>query len=115
MAGGRGGRFCIRSHASGANTERTNTTVSAYVQPIAEGYLESLERGLAGRGHRGQLYIMQLESAGVQSPLPATKAIPITVESGPASGLRERPNLAASSASPTSWRSISAVRPPNAR
>ena len=66
--------------------ERTNTTVlSAYVQPIAESYLESLERGLAGRGDRGQLYIMQ-SNCGVDS-LAATKAIPITmVESGPASG-----------------------------
>ena len=66
--------------------ERTNTTVlSAYVQPIAESYLESLERGLAGRGNRGQLYIMQ-SNCGVDS-LAATKAIPITmVESGPASG-----------------------------
>jgi N-methylhydantoinase A len=66
--------------------ERTNTTVlSAYVQPIAESYLERLERGLAAHGNRGQLYIMQ-SNCGVDS-LAATKAIPITmVESGPASG-----------------------------
>jgi N-methylhydantoinase A len=66
--------------------ERTNTTVlSAYVQPIAESYLDRLERGLRANGNRGQLYIMQ-SNCGVDS-LAATKAIPITmVESGPASG-----------------------------
>jgi N-methylhydantoinase A len=66
--------------------ERTNTTVlSAYVQPIAEGYLSRLERGLRARGYTGQMYIMQ-SNCGVDS-LAATKAIPITmVESGPASG-----------------------------
>jgi N-methylhydantoinase A len=66
--------------------ERTNTTVlSAYVQPIAESYLDRLERGLKASGARGQLYIMQ-SNCGVDS-LAATKAIPITmVESGPASG-----------------------------
>jgi N-methylhydantoinase A len=66
--------------------ERTNTTVlSAYVQPIAESYLDRLERSLAAGGARGQLYIMQ-SNCGVDS-LAATKAIPITmVESGPASG-----------------------------
>ena len=66
--------------------ERTNTTVlSAYVQPIAESYLDRLERGLRANGNRGQLYIMQ-SNCGVDS-LAATKAIPITmVESG--TGLR---------------------------
>jgi N-methylhydantoinase A len=66
--------------------ERTNTTVlSAYVQPIAESYLDRLERGLKANGNRGQLYIMQ-SNCGVDS-LASTKAIPITmVESGPASG-----------------------------
>jgi N-methylhydantoinase A len=66
--------------------ERTNTTVlSAYVQPIAESYLERLERGLDAHGNRAPIYIMQ-SNCGVDS-LAATKAIPITmVESGPASG-----------------------------
>jgi N-methylhydantoinase A len=66
--------------------ERTNTTVlSAYVQPIAESYLERLERGLSAHGNRAPIYIMQ-SNCGVDS-LAATKAIPITmVESGPASG-----------------------------
>jgi N-methylhydantoinase A len=67
--------------------ERTNTTVlSAYVQPIAERYLDRLEHSLTGRGFAGQIYIMQ-SNCGVDS-LAATKAIPITmVESGPASGM----------------------------
>jgi N-methylhydantoinase A len=66
--------------------ERTNTTVlSAYVQPIAESYLDRLERGLGVQGNRAPVYIMQ-SNCGVDS-LAATKAIPITmVESGPASG-----------------------------
>jgi N-methylhydantoinase A len=66
--------------------ERTNTTVlSAYVQPIAESYLERLQRGLDAHGNRAPIYIMQ-SNCGVDS-LAATKAIPITmVESGPASG-----------------------------
>ncbi|WP_417583332.1 hydantoinase/oxoprolinase family protein [Pelagibacterium sp.] len=66
--------------------ERTNTTIlSAYVQPKAQRYLEKLETGLADKGYRGQLFIMQ-SNCGVDS-LEATKAVPITmVESGPASG-----------------------------
>ncbi len=56
--------------------ERTNTTVlSAYVQPIAESYLERLERGLMAHGNRAPIYIMQ-SNCGVDS-LAATKAIPI--------------------------------------
>jgi N-methylhydantoinase A len=84
--------------------ERTNTTVlSAYVQPIAESYLERLERSLNMQGNRAPIYIMQ-SNCGVDS-LAATKAIPITmVESGPASGfwaaaelgrLIEEPNVLA--------------------
>ncbi len=67
--------------------ERTNTTVlSAYVQPIAERYLDRLEHSLGARGFGGQIYIMQ-SNCGVDS-LAATKTIPITmVESGPASGV----------------------------
>ena len=66
--------------------ERTNTTVlSAYVQPIAERYLERLADGLRKRGFAGAPYIMQ-SNCGVES-LEAVSKIPITmVESGPASG-----------------------------
>ncbi len=66
--------------------ERTSTTVlSAYVQPIAERYLERLEKGLTSRGYKGSLYIMQ-SNCGVDA-LESIKQTPITmVESGPASG-----------------------------
>ena len=67
--------------------ERTNTTVlSAYVHPIAETYIESLERKLADGGFGEQPYMMQ--SNGGISTVKAAKANPITmVESGPASGI----------------------------
>lgn len=66
--------------------ERSNTTIlSAYVQPIAERYLNGLKRGLESRGFRGQLYVMQ-SNCGVDS-VEHTSAVPIAmVESGPASG-----------------------------
>ncbi len=47
--------------------ERTNTAVlSAYVQPIAERYLNRLAERVDGRGFAGQLYIMQ-SNCGVDS------------------------------------------------
>ncbi|MEL6521394.1 MAG: hydantoinase/oxoprolinase family protein [Pseudomonadota bacterium] len=66
--------------------ERSNTAVlSAYVQPVAAGYLRQLDEGLKSRGLSKSPYIMQ-SNCGVDS-LAATSAIPITmVESGPASG-----------------------------
>ncbi len=66
--------------------ERTSTTVlSAYIQPVAEHYLERLVDRLDHGGFGGQLYIMQ-SNCGVDS-VAKTKEIPITmVESGPSSG-----------------------------
>jgi N-methylhydantoinase A len=66
--------------------ERTSTTVlSAYVQPVAEGYLSRLSSSTRGGGFGGPLYIMQ-SNCGVDS-IEKTSEIPITmVESGPASG-----------------------------
>jgi N-methylhydantoinase A len=66
--------------------ERTSTTVlSAYVQPVAEGYLSRLAGSARGGGFAGPLYIMQ-SNCGVDS-IEKTSEIPITmVESGPASG-----------------------------
>ena len=47
--------------------ERTSTAVlSAYVQPVAERYLQRLDAGLAERGFGGGLYIMQ-SNCGVDS------------------------------------------------
>lgn len=66
--------------------ERTNTAVlSAYVQPVAERYLQRLDQGVRDKGFDGSLYVMQ-SNCGVDS-LEAVSRIPITmVESGPASG-----------------------------
>lgn len=66
--------------------ERTSTTVlSAYVQPVAERYLERLAAGVSEAGFRGQFYVMH-SNCGVDS-VERTKAVPITmIESGPASG-----------------------------
>ncbi|MCY4542676.1 MAG: hydantoinase/oxoprolinase family protein [Rhodobacteraceae bacterium] len=67
--------------------ERSNTTVlSAYVQPVAENYLQRLNDKLTASGFRGSPYVMQ-SNCGVDS-LSATARTPITmVESGPASGI----------------------------
>ena len=67
--------------------ERTSTTVlSAYVQPVAQAYLERLDSGLAERGFAGSLYVMQ-SNCGVDS-VASVSRVPITmVESGPASGV----------------------------
>jgi N-methylhydantoinase A len=67
--------------------ERTSTTVlSAYVQPIAERYLDRLAGAVRSGGFGGQLYVMQ-SNCGVDS-VERTQEIPITmVESGPASGV----------------------------
>ena len=67
--------------------ERTNTAVlSAYVQPVAERYLQRLSQRLKTADFDGALYVMQ-SNCGVDS-LDAVSRIPITmVESGPASGV----------------------------
>ena len=67
--------------------ERTNTTVlSAYIQPIAERYLDCLSEKLIEQAFAGSMYVMQ--SNGGIDTLDAVKAKPITmVESGPASGM----------------------------
>ena len=67
--------------------ERTNTTVlAAYVHPIANRYIESLEGKLAAGGFTEKPFMMQ--SNGGIATAKAAKANPITmVESGPASGI----------------------------
>lgn len=67
--------------------ERTNTTVlSAYVQPLAARYLDSLDHKLRGAGLPMTPFIMQ--SNGGIDTVEAAKIKPITlVESGPASGV----------------------------
>jgi N-methylhydantoinase A len=67
--------------------ERTNTAVlSAYVQPIAHRYLDSLTGCLTAAGMKCTPYIMQ-SNCGVDTVKNA-RQIPITmIESGPASGV----------------------------
>ena len=67
--------------------ERTSTTVlSAYVQRVAERYLQRLDGGLKARGFAGSFYVMQ-SNCGVGS-VESVARTPITmVESGPASGV----------------------------
>jgi N-methylhydantoinase A len=67
--------------------ERTNTAVlSAYVQPIAHRYLDSLTGCLTEAGMQCTPYIMQ-SNCGVDT-VKSARQIPITmIESGPASGV----------------------------
>jgi N-methylhydantoinase A len=67
--------------------ERTSTVVlSAYVQPVAERYLDSLTSVLYDAGMRCTPHIMQ-SNCGVDT-VQSARQIPITmVESGPASGI----------------------------
>ncbi len=67
--------------------ERTSTTVlSAYVHPVAEAYLDNLDRELSERGFQHRPYIMQ--SNGGITTINAAKANPVSIiESGPASGM----------------------------
>ncbi len=67
--------------------ERTNTAVlSAYVQPVAEGYLQRLNSKLQDHGFAGNPYVMQ-SNCGIDT-IEATAKTPITmIESGPSSGI----------------------------
>lgn len=73
--------------------ERTSTTVlSAYVHPVTDRYIRSLQRRLGEGGHTGTLYLMQ--SSGGIIGAPAARRNPIAlVESGPASGIRAAQRL----------------------
>jgi N-methylhydantoinase A len=67
--------------------ERTSTVVlNAYVQPVAERYLGSLEQGLLARGCRGSRYVMH--SSGGSATFRSARERPITmIESGPVAGV----------------------------
>lgn len=61
------------------------TAINAYVQPVAEQYLSSLENKLEGIGFEGVLHIMV--SSGRLTTVEGAKATPIQLlESGPAGG-----------------------------
>ncbi len=66
--------------------ERTSTTcANAYVQPIMDGYLDRLERGLAGRGFSAP--VLMMTSGGGLTTVETARRVPVRlVESGPAGG-----------------------------
>lgn len=66
--------------------ERASTTVAnAYLQPLMEGYLNNLEKGLQDIGYEGRLFIMM--SNGGISTVDTAKSFPVRmIESGPAAG-----------------------------
>ena len=66
--------------------ERASTAVAnAYAMPAVRRYMEELEKGLAGLGMGGRLYIM-LSTGGITSPRTASEYPIRLVESGPAGG-----------------------------
>ncbi len=67
--------------------ERASTTLlSAYVQPVIDGYLERFERALAADGFKGRFTVMQ--SNGGRLPASAMRRSAITaLYSGPAAGV----------------------------
>jgi N-methylhydantoinase A len=66
--------------------ERMSTTVcNAYVQPLTERYLEQLQRDLAERGLKHQIYLM-LSSGGITTLERAARFPVRLIESGPAAG-----------------------------
>jgi N-methylhydantoinase A len=67
--------------------ERTNTTaMNAYVMPLLEAYVGRIERGLAERGYRNRLYLMQ-SNGGLATPEVARRFPIRLLESGPAAGV----------------------------
>lgn len=66
--------------------ERSSTTTcNAYVQPLMDRYLASMERQLEERGFRGHFYLMQ-SSGGLAGPDLARRFPVRLLESGPAGG-----------------------------
>jgi len=66
--------------------ERTSTTVvNAYVMTAVSAYLRALRAEMAGRGHRGRLFVMQ--SSGGAATSESMERYPVRmIESGPAAG-----------------------------
>ena len=63
----------------------TTTTVNAYTQPMVDGYLRSLERGLAALGFRGEFFVMT-SNGGIANPEVARRFPVRLIESGPVAG-----------------------------
>ena len=64
----------------------TTTAINAYTRPMADKYLQKLERELGSLGFNGQLYIMT-SSGGMLAPVTARKFPVRLLESGPAAGM----------------------------
>ena len=74
--------------------ERTSTTViNAYVMPVVRRYVASLSEGLAARGYRAPLMIMQSNGGAMSAEVACDKPIHI-IESGPAAGAIAAQHLA---------------------
>lgn len=81
---------CLASHQISKEWreyERTNTTAfCAYVRPVAQNYLDNLQKILASKNYQSPFYLMQ-SNCGVDT-IESSKEIPLgMVESGPASGM----------------------------
>jgi N-methylhydantoinase A len=67
--------------------ERTSTTVfNAYIQPLVQGYLETLEAELARRSYSHALHIMQSNGGIMSVDIARLRSIQ-TLQSGPAGGV----------------------------
>ena len=64
----------------------TTTAINAYTRPMADRYLQKLERELESLGFNGHLYIMT-SSGGMLAPVTARKFPVRLLESGPAAGM----------------------------
>ena len=63
----------------------TTTTINAYVQPMVDRYLDSIETGLGRQGFAGSLYILS-SNAGTLTPATARRFPVRIMESGPTAG-----------------------------
>ena len=64
----------------------STTTLNAYLMPVVGAYVRDMERGLAQRGYKRKLFIMQ--SNGGVATAEVVERFPIRIiESGPAAGV----------------------------
>ncbi len=70
----------------------TTTTTNAFVQPLVDRYLVSLETGFCQKGFKGKLFIMT-SSGGTVTPETARRYPVRMLESGPAAGVLMTANL----------------------
>ncbi|MEI8036273.1 MAG: hydantoinase/oxoprolinase family protein, partial [Betaproteobacteria bacterium] len=67
--------------------ERTSTTViNAYIKPVMKRYVAALDQGLAKKGFRAPLLMMQSNGGAMSAAMACDKPVHI-IESGPAAGV----------------------------